>query len=233
MSDRLDDMLRKAADPGPEPTPGSLERITARIAETLVPVRPLAPVGLHVLLLAVICVCVAILGAGALGMGGLHKLSAMDSAIVLSVLGVLMTVAAFAGAGAMRPGRARLMPETRLLALICAVVILLFAGIFVHYGSVRFVPQGLICLKAGLIHAAVAALIMGLVLRRCYAVDPKAAGTVIGTLAGFAGVIMLELHCTDFQAQHVLVWHTAVLPCSALLGRVVGGTMTRWTRSTD
>ena len=33
---------------------------------------------------------------------------------------------------------------------------------------------------------------------------------------------MLELHCANFQALHVLVWHTAVVPVSAAAGALVG-----------
>ncbi|HEY1493964.1 MAG TPA: NrsF family protein, partial [Candidatus Solibacter sp.] len=45
-----------------------------------------------------------------------------------------------------------------------------------------------------------------------------AAGFAKGTLAGLAGVTMLELHCTNFEAPHVMVWHIAVLPVSAAIG---------------
>jgi hypothetical protein len=37
---------------------------------------------------------------------------------------------------------------------------------------------------------------------------------------------MLELHCPNFQALHILIWHVAVVPMSAaagaLLGRMLG-----------
>jgi hypothetical protein len=46
-----------------------------------------------------------------------------------------------------------------------------------------------------------------------------------GTLAGLAGVGMLELHCPNFQATHILVWHTAVVPVSAALGALLGWTI--------
>jgi len=40
-----------------------------------------------------------------------------------------------------------------------------------------------------------------------------------GVLAALAGVAPLELHCANFEAWHVLVGHTAVLPVSAAVGR--------------
>jgi hypothetical protein len=36
-------------------------------------------------------------------------------------------------------------------------------------------------------------------------------------LAGLAGVLMLELHCPDFETWHVIVWHTLVIPVSGAL----------------
>jgi hypothetical protein len=44
-------------------------------------------------------------------------------------------------------------------------------------------------------------------------------------LGGLAGVGVLELHCTNFQAAHVLVWHTAVVPLSGAAGALVGWTL--------
>lgn len=228
MSDPLDELLQRAAgDSPPDVTPGLVEKITASIAGSLAPVRPLPPLGYHAALLVAACAVVAGIGAKFLGLGGVHKLTGPAAAAIFSVLAVLLAFIAVAGAAVVRPGTRRPMSSGRLLSAVCGAVLVLFAAIFVHYGWVRFFPQGLACLKAGLIHAALAAVLIGIALRRCYALDPKAAGTVIGTLAGFAGVIMLELHCTDFQAQHVLVWHTAVLPCSALLGRLAGAFISR------
>jgi hypothetical protein len=57
-----------------------------------------------------------------------------------------------------------------------------------------------------------------LLLRRGFAVNFVAAELVTGTLAGLAGVTMLELHCANFQAPHVMLWHTAVMPLSGAAG---------------
>jgi hypothetical protein len=45
---------------------------------------------------------------------------------------------------------------------------------------------------------------------------------VAGTLAGLAGVTMLELHCPNFEALHVMLWHTAVVPASGAAGALLG-----------
>lgn len=228
MSDRLEDLLRSAAENEPDTIPGNLDKITALISESLTPVRPLPAIGWHVAMLLVVCAGVAYAGAATLGMGGLHKLTAAAAVVILAALAILATGVAYAAASTMRPGARRYLPAGALVGVVSALTAILFAVLFVHYGFVHFFARGLACLKAGLIHAAIAAALMWFVLRRTYAVDPKAAGTIIGTLAGFAGVTMLELHCTDFHAQHVLIWHTAVLPCSALLGRLLASASWRY-----
>ncbi|HXK04781.1 MAG TPA: NrsF family protein, partial [Verrucomicrobiae bacterium] len=70
-------------------------------------------------------------------------------------------------------------------------------------------------------HGLAAGLAGWLVLRRGFAVNPMAAGLAAGTLASLAGVGMLELHCPNLEALHVLVWHTAVVPVSAFAGAVL------------
>jgi hypothetical protein len=48
------------------------------------------------------------------------------------------------------------------------------------------------------------------------------AGLAVGSLAGLAGPAVLELHCANFEALHVLVWHTLVVPVSAGFGALIG-----------
>jgi len=55
----------------------------------------------------------------------------------------------------------------------------------------------------------------------CPPINPTAAGLAIGTLAGLAGIVMLELHCANFEVPHVVLWHTAVIwvaAAAAMLG---------------
>ena len=97
-----------------------------------------------------------------------------------------------------------------------------FALLFRDYRTEHFVSLGVICLVTGVLHAIPAGLLSWLVLRRGFAVNSVSAGLVAGTLAGLAGVGLLELHCPNFQAIHILVWHTAVVVVSAGLGASIG-----------
>jgi hypothetical protein len=107
-----------------------------------------------------------------------------------------------------------------------------FALVFSDYQTDHFIVAGLACLLTGLLIAIPAALLGWALLRRGYAVNPTAAGLAGGTLAGLCGLVMLELHCANFQALHVLVWHTAVVPVSAAAGALVGSVIGRYATRT-
>jgi hypothetical protein len=104
----------------------------------------------------------------------------------------------------------------------CVVLLAVFASLFHDYHTDHFVAVGLVCLATGVVHAIPAALLSLWVLRRGFAVNFVSAGMVAGTLGGLAGVTLLELHCPNFQAAHILVWHTAVVVVSGGLGALAG-----------
>jgi hypothetical protein len=110
-------------------------------------------------------------------------------------------------------------------AMLLLVVILLWIAIdaiFFHdYAMAFFVAQGIPCLRAGLLIALPVGIGAWLVLRRGFAVNRTAAGIAAGTVAGLAGLIMLELHCPNFNAVHIMFWHSAVVPVSALAGAMI------------
>jgi hypothetical protein len=89
------------------------------------------------------------------------------------------------------------------------------------------VSHGVPCLTAGLALALPASIAAWLLLRRGFAVNSAGAGLAKGTLAGLAGVAMLELHCPIFEVPHLLVWHIAVLPVCGVVGALVARTQGR------
>jgi hypothetical protein len=107
------------------------------------------------------------------------------------------------------------------LGLSSAALLAVFALLFRDYQTHHFISIGIVCLLTGLLHAIPAALFAWLLLRRGFAVNPISAGLVAGVLGGLAGVGMLELHCANFQAAHMLVWHIAVVPLSGAAGALV------------
>ena len=224
MKDKeIDDILKQAAQAPHAVAPALLDRIAASLGPPLVQVRPLAPAWLLASCLILICAAVAFAGAARLGLYGIRNLSVMQRALIFPALGVLVALAAAACAREMAPGSRRGVSPGVLLGLGCLALDAIFALLFHDFGTDHFVSQGLACLTAGLLHAAPAGLAAWLLLRRGFAVNPVSAGLAAGTLAGLTGMAMLELHCPNFEAPHVMLWHTAVIPLSALAGAFLGG----------
>jgi hypothetical protein len=110
-----------------------------------------------------------------------------------------------------------------LLELSVIAMLAVFVLLFRDYRTTHFLSAGIACLVTGFLHAIPAGLTSWWLLRRGFAVNPIAAGLAGGTLGGLAGVAMLELHCDNFQALHLIVWHTAVVPVSG-----AAGALTAW-----
>jgi hypothetical protein len=216
-----DSEIDKILERGPHEVDAALlSRVTASIGASLRPVRPMPSAWMLVGGLLSISVVVALVYARLLGMYGLHKLSGAEAGAIFPVLGIFACLAAMMSVGEMTPGgrRMHVMNPPILLVVVMVGWLCLDSVLFRDYAMGSFVQEGIPCLRAGLITAIPTGVGAWLVLRRGFAVNPVSAGLAAGTFAGLAGLVMLELHCPNFRAPHVMVWHTAVLPVSGLLG---------------
>ncbi len=218
----IDDILNKAAQAPHDVAPGLLDRVARSIGPPLVPVRPRRAAWALESGLVLICAVVALGGAARLGLHGVQELSVAERAVIFPALCVLIWLAAAACAGETTPGSRRRVSPGILLGAGSLALTAIFAALFHDYRTERFVAQGVACLSAGLLDAIPAGLVGWLLLRRGFAVSAVGAGLAAGTLAGLAGLTMLELHCPNFEALHVMVWHTAVIPISGLAGALLG-----------
>ena len=223
----IDEILKQAAQAPHDVDPAVLDRVARSIGSSLGPVRPLPPAWALAGGLVLICAAVALAGAVRSGFYGIQNLSVLENALLFPVLGILICLAATAFVGEMIPGSRRRVAPGLLLGAGSLGLLAVFAILFRDYGMEQFVSQGVVCLTAGLLHAIAAGLASWLLLRRGFAVNPMAAGVVAGTLAGLAGVTMLELHCPNFEAPHVMLWHTAVMPLCAATGALLARAATR------
>jgi hypothetical protein len=217
----IDHILDRAAKRTAEADPARVQSIADSIKPSMRPARPLPSARVLTAVTILIAAAVAIAGAARLGFLGFDKLNALDRTLIFSVLAIWVWMASAEFVSQMIPGsRHRLTPGTQLTAIIAAMVAV-FALLFHDYQTTQFVSAGLACLGAGLLHAIPTALICWLVLRKGFAVNSIAAGLAAGTLGGLAGLAMLELHCPNFEALHIMVWHSAVVPVSGALGALV------------
>jgi hypothetical protein len=217
----LDDMLSKAAE-APGLDPAIVDRISKSISSDLQAVAPLPSPWILTSGLVAIGGVLGLGGALLLGPHGVRKMSALEIGVIFPVLAALLLAAATLSVATAIPGSRRFITP-RSLAVTGAIALgALFSGLFRDYATEAFVWQGAKCLTAGLGFALPAWLATWLLLRRGFSVDTVATGLARGTLAGLVGVTMLELHCPNFEAPHLLVWHIGVLAVSSVVGAVAG-----------
>jgi hypothetical protein len=197
-------------------------RIRAAIPYPLKPVRPLPAAWVLTSAVILVCAVVGVAGAARAGFYGIERLGLWAALPILIALGLLAWVAGEKLVAEMIPGRRHRLSAGALLFMASAVLLVIFGLSFTDYHTEHFFSAGLTCLLTGLLHAIPAAVLVGLLLRRGFAVNSTSAGLVGGAVAGLAGVTMLELHCANFEALHVLLWHTAVVPVSAAAGAMAG-----------
>jgi hypothetical protein len=220
--EEVDDFLQKASRVAHEVDPALLKRVADAIHSSLRPVRPLPPRWVLTGGLVLICAAVALAGAARTGFYGFEKLSVLERGLILATLGILAWVAGKEFVSELIPGSRHRFSAGALLAMASVALLGVFALLFRNYRTEHFISAGIACLLTGLLFSIPAASLSWLLLRRGFAVNSVSAGIVGGALAGLSGVTMLELHCVNFQALHVLVWHTAVVPVSAAAGALVG-----------
>ncbi len=226
----IDNILKQSADAAPEVDPAVLDRVSGSIRSSLDPVRPLPRTWILAGGLHLICAAVAVAGGMLLGPHGVQKMSGLEIWLIFPVLEILVWIGAVLCVAEVIPGSRRPVAPWLLAVSGCIVLAGVFGLLFRDYRTERFVPQGVTCLIAGLGFALPASLAVWWFLRRGFAVDSVAAGFAKGLLGGLAGVTMLELHCPNFEAPHVMVWHIAVLPVSAAIGVLAGWTARAYRR---
>jgi hypothetical protein len=215
----IDDILKSTPA---EVDSSFLANIEKSMLATLAPVRPMMPPWVLTSCLIALCGIIPATGAAILGFQGVQRLGAERISLIFSALCLFSILAAILSVGEMIPGRGRIVDPRTLLAISVLVLLALFVSLFQAGNMSRFIPKGIACLEIGLLVAIPTALASWLILRRGFAVNARAAGLATGTLGGLAGVIALELHCPNFGVLHVAIWHTAVIPISALAGALAG-----------
>ena len=224
MTDRkIEEALDRAAAAIPHDVdPTVLERIAGAVHSSMQPVRPLPRSGVLILAVLVSTGGLAVATACWLGFAGVRALGMLQRAIIFPALAVLAWVTARELVNQWIPGSRRYLAPTSLVVLVSVALLSVFALELHDYRAEHFVSAGVACLSVGVLQAIPVACLAAWLLRRGLAVEPVSAGTIAGALGGISGVMMLELHCPNLEAPHVLVWHVGVVVVSALVGAVAG-----------
>ncbi|MGA2351052.1 MAG: NrsF family protein [Terracidiphilus sp.] len=227
----IDGVLDNAGRAPQDLAPEVLQRLADSIKPTLRPVRPLPPPWVMTCGLLLISAAVSLAGAAHAGFFGFEKMDILERLLIFPALAILVWMAGSEFVHAMIPGSLRRISSGALLGFGTTALLIVFAFLFRDYRIDHFFSAGIACLLVGFLHAIPAALLSWLLLRRGFAVNSVSAGLAAGTLGGLAGVGMLELHCPNFQAAHVLAWHVAVVPISGAAGALAAWTLRFWAGS--
>ena len=223
MTDReIDSRLEKAASVPHRPARSVLDSIERSIHASLVPVRPLPASWMLSVGLLLVCAAVAFVGATRLGFFGFQALGLEQRVTILPILVVLTCVAARECVSHWIPASRHYVAPGALVMLVSVTLLCVFALMFRDYHTERFFSAGVVCLSVGVLHAVPVACLAAWLLRRGLLVDRVSGGTIAGALGGLSGVTVLELHCPNLEAPHVLLWHVGVVPVSALAGALGG-----------
>jgi len=216
--DEIDAILRESAAGPLTPDARSVVRnARSAISRDLRPVRPLAASSVLTLLFAGAFTFFAVASGLLLGPHGFHVLDRVQLVAIYLTVIALALVAGEACSRQMRPAAGSPLGGTALLLALAgfpSVAALVFRG----YSTVNFVPEGVPCLRAGLLVALPTAVLVTWIMRRGFVLNWSAAGLAGGVLSGLTGLGMLEVHCPNLKAIHILVWHLGVVAVSAALG---------------
>jgi hypothetical protein len=220
--DEIDKVLGKLAErPLPSEASAAVRKARSAILDDLRPIRPLPASWILTLLFACAFATFTVASGLLLGPHGFLALDDLQRGVMFPTLIALALAAAAACSRQMRPaGGSRLGGVALLLALACFPGV--SAAIFRGYSTFHFVPEGVPCLRAGLLVALPTAVLITWVLRRGFVLDWSAAGLAGGVLSGLTGVGMLEVHCPNLKAIHIMAWHLGVVVVSAALGFAIG-----------
>lgn len=214
--------LKQPAPPVNTVPSESLAGIEGRLLANLKPVRALPARKLFFSVFLLIFLVLLAVGIGRLGAYAWADMDWGRRVMICTSLGASAALLAYAMVQQMYPGSrcrisARLLPVGIFVCLTLILAALFEAG---HSGS--FIRNGMPCFEAGIPYAIPAAILFWLILRRGAILSTRTTGAICGALAGLIGVSVLEIHCSNFDLRHILVWHLGVGVCGALAGLVVG-----------
>ncbi len=201
--------------PGEPPSPTTLRQIEQAMLAELHAVRPLAPKRYVFVAFAAIFVSIVAVGV-------YRVMSPLQAGAILSALAIGGALLAYSLVLQMVPGsRHRIPPKLLPFGVIISLTVAM-AVLFQFQHERNFWANGWACLRAGIPIGILAAVPFLLLLRRGAVLSPGLTGAATGLLAGLVGTTVLEIHCPNLDASHILVSHLGVSLLLAVAGFVAG-----------
>lgn len=222
--DRCREFIRSLDSSLPEdlPTPAALRQIAEGMVTNLRPVRPVAPRRYFFGAFVGAFVSVVALGVYRMGAFAIGVMTPLQTTAILSALAISTGLLAYSLVQQMVPGsRHRIAPRLLPVAITISLTIAI-AVLFQFQHERNFWGNAWVCIRAGAPIGVLAALPFWLILRRGAILSPGMTGAATGLLAGLVGTSVLEIHCPNLHAWHILVSHLGAAMLCALAGLVIG-----------
>jgi hypothetical protein len=204
------------------PSPAMLRQIADGMAAGLRPVRPVGPARYFFWAFVGIFVSIVALGVYRMGVFAIAVMTPLQTATILSALAISTVLLAYSLVQQMIPGSRHRIPPRLLPVAITITLTIAMAILFQFQHERHFWANAWACVRAGTPFGVLAAAPLWLMLRRGAILSPSMTGGAIGLFAGLVGTSVLQIHCPNLDASHILVSHLGVAILCALAGLAIG-----------
>jgi hypothetical protein len=192
------------------------------MATGLRPVRPLAPARYFFGAFVGIFVSIVAFGVYRMGAFAIAVMTPLQIIAILSTLAVSTGLLADSLVHQMVPGSRHGIPPRLLPVAITISLTIAVAVLFQFQHERNFWGNAWTCIRAGTPFGVLAAVSFWLMLRQGAILAPALTGAATGLFAGLVGTSVLEVHCPNLDASHILVSHVGVAILCGLAGLVIG-----------
>lgn len=203
---------------GPRSFPQLESDVQERLKQSLRPVAPQASPGVLAAQFLMAFFLFAAPLIGIMGSAGYLEMNVTQLAGIGTVLIAGAALLSMSLAWQMSPGSLQNVPPRVAVTTLVAGFLFGAALLFPWKRPEAFFSRGLTCLGAGLLMAAPAAILFGLLLRRGHTFASGVLGATVGAISGLMGASVLQMHCSHQDAAHLLVWHGGLVVISIALG---------------
>jgi hypothetical protein len=218
------DLVRVLATPvsSSQPSSQTVQRIEHALISDLSVVKPPAPVRHIFVSLVVVFIVLVVLMAYRLGAFGIAAMNPSQLARILGAIVISSGLLIYSLLRQIVPGsRHRISPRLLPMGVVVSLILVTSVSFQFQYEA-NFWTRGWVCLGLGLPIAGLAALPLGIVLRRGAVLYPAMTGAVTGLIAGLVGTSVLQIHCPNLDVWHIVVWHLGVAVVCSIAGLGLG-----------
>jgi hypothetical protein len=203
-------------------SPATMRQIAAGLIAELRPVPPVVPARYFFGGLVGIFACIVALAVYRMGAFAIAVMTPLQIIVILGALAISTGLLADSLVHQMVPGsRHRFSPGPLLVGITIALAMAM-AVLFQFHHEQHFWGSAWACIRAGIPIGVLAAVPFWLLLRRGAILSPTMAGAATGLFAGLVGMSVLEIHCPNLDAWHILISHLGVATLCGVAGLVIG-----------